>query len=105
MKIPQDYIEDANSYVIIPSDVTTGIPIGGRIMMNLVVREQMEISNIVATAGIEKEGCIIMVDYKYREVMQFIENAKFQLEKYGTAENKLELEALAEDDDEEIFKP
>lgn len=91
-KIPEGFIEEAERYVLIPNDRHTGIELGGKVMMNLVVREQMTMTNIVMTTGVENKGCIILVDYSYRQVIEKIEHAKKEIEKYGDFQAKNELE-------------
>lgn len=82
-KIPEGYIEDADVYKLMPMDTYNVIDVGGRIMFNMVVRDQMTIDNIVATTGLvklketkQKTLCIIIVSYTEKDVLEKIGNAK-----------------------------
>ena len=81
MKIPESYIEEADHYAITTRDSRgESMEIGGKIMMNLIVREQMDITKIIATAGTEKSSCLIVVDYTRKEVIAMIRKARLSSE-------------------------
>ena len=75
-RIPEGYIEDADNYCIIPLDTQKTIELGGRIMMKLVVMERMTVDNIVATSGLDKTVCCIIVSYTAADVSRMIREVK-----------------------------
>lgn len=79
--IPDKFIEDADKYILVANDSDKPIKLGGRIMMNQVVREQMTMDNIIATTGFANKVCIIMVDYSAEQILHFIRIARAKLQK------------------------
>ena len=86
--IPDDYIKEAEKYIVMSVFGGSPFEIGGRIMMQQVVMEQMSVDNIIAIAGMEnKEGlqeleqtvCIILVDYTPERIMSFVKKAQKKL--------------------------
>lgn len=75
-QIPDGFIEKADNYVLIPMDTMKGIPLGGKIMYNMVVKDQMTVDNIIFTFGFAQKVCIITVSYTAKEVQEMIANAK-----------------------------
>lgn len=88
-QIPEGFIEDADFYKIMPIDTYVPVDVGGRIMFKMVILDQMEIDNIIATSGLahrvtnkpkadshQKSLCIVIVAYTHRQVVEMIENAR-----------------------------
>lgn len=82
IRIPDDYIEDADEYKVMPIDTYIPLEIGGRIMKKMVILDQMKIENIIATTGLKhhegKKGsiCLVIVSYTRIEVVAMIRKAK-----------------------------
>lgn len=80
--IPDGYIEDADEYYVLSNiKGSTPILIGGRVMCNYVVYDQMDRRNIIATVGVKPTGCIVIVDYTVQQVNYFIDTAKKKIDK------------------------
>lgn len=88
-KIPADFIEMAKLYKAVPAREKEfeAIEIGGRVMMEFTVLDQMKKSDIIATAGETSKNCMIIVDYTKAEILQFIENARKKIKKINMQKN------------------
>lgn len=93
MKIPDGFIEDADTYSVAPADdLAHAMEIGGKIMFNLMVKEQMDAQNIIATTGVEdyedaevkstqKNTCLIIVAYTWPEIRAFYLKARKEVDR------------------------
>lgn len=73
-KIPDDFIPKADNYML-GSAKTKGaklINLGGKIMLEHVVMNQMLAENIISIHGVGKIKCILVVDYTDDEIRKFI---------------------------------
>ena len=78
--IPEGFIPDADKYMLGSAKTPNArlMPIGGRIMMNL-IREQMLVENIISIHGVGKLKCILVVDYTIDEIIEFMKNARLKM--------------------------
>lgn len=81
--IPKGFIPVAKTYMIgsMTSEGAKLMKIGGKVMMEFVVEEQMQIEHIVSFHGVGEIKCIILVDYTDEEIMHFMRNARIKIGK------------------------